>query len=119
VGTVEVPEPAIYEINLKVNGWIEKLYADTEGMHISKGDPLFDLYSPDLQVAEDELIGATKALKELDAKAPDAVRKESQSMADSARRKLRLWGVADQDIDAISSSVKASRTVAFRSPSDG
>ena len=48
---LEVPEPAQYDINLKVNGWIKKLYANQEGMHVHKGDPLFDLYSPDIQVA--------------------------------------------------------------------
>ena len=56
VGTLEVPETGQYEVNLRVNGWIKKLYANQEGMHIHKGEPLFDLYSPDLQLAQEELI---------------------------------------------------------------
>ena len=55
VGTFQVPEPAAHDVTLKINGYIEKLYADTNGMMVRKGDPLFDLYSPDLQVAEQEL----------------------------------------------------------------
>lgn len=119
VGMLEVPEPAVHEVNLKVNGWIEKLYANSEGMHIHKGEPLFDLYSPHIQVAGEELIGATKALQGLDTKSPDAVRAESQNMVGSAREKLRRWGVAEQDIDAIAQANKPPRSIAFRSPTDG
>jgi RND family efflux transporter MFP subunit len=119
VGMLEVPEPAVYEVNLKVNGWVQKLYANTEGMHIHKGEPLFDLYSPDVQVAEEELIGAVKALNGLDPKTADAIRAESQSMVDSAKQKLRRWGISDEDIDAISKASKAPPTIAFRSQADG
>jgi Cu(I)/Ag(I) efflux system membrane fusion protein/cobalt-zinc-cadmium efflux system membrane fusion protein len=119
VGILEVPEPGQYEINLKVNGWIKRLYANQEGMHVHKGEPLFDLYSPDLQVAEDELIGAVKSLKALDANASDALRSESQDLVDSAKQKLRLWDVAEQDIDAIANADKAPQAVPFRDPADG
>jgi RND family efflux transporter MFP subunit len=119
VGMLEVPEPAQYDVNLKVNGWIKKLYANQEGMHVHQGEPLFDLYSPDLQVAEEELIGAVKSLKSLDPKAPDALRSELQNLVDSAKQKLRLWDVADEDIDAVARADKAPETVPFRNPADG
>jgi RND family efflux transporter MFP subunit len=119
VGVLEVSEPAIYEVNLKVNGWIDKLYADTEGMHIHKGEPLFDLYSPDIQVGEEELIGAVKSLGVFDPKSSEAIRGESQGMVDSAKQKLRLWGISDQDIDAIAKANKAPMAIPFRSPADG
>jgi len=119
VGMLEVPEPAQYDINLKVNGWIKTLYANQEGMHVHKGEPLFDLYSPDLQVAEEELIGAVKSLKSLDGGTSDAVRTQAQSLVDSAKQKLRLWDITDQDIDAIANAAKAPETVPFRSPADG
>ncbi|MGB8989320.1 MAG: efflux RND transporter periplasmic adaptor subunit [Candidatus Sulfotelmatobacter sp.] len=119
VGILEVPEPGQYEINLRINGWIKKLYANQEGMHVHKGEPLFDLYSPDLQIAEEELIGAVRSLKSLDPKAPDALRSESEELVDSAKQKLRLWDVADEDIEAIANAAKAPDTVPFRSPVDG
>jgi RND family efflux transporter MFP subunit len=119
VGILEVPEPGQYEINLKVNGWIKNLYANQEGMHVHKGEPLFDLYSPDLLVAEEELIGAVKSLKSLDPNASDALRSESEELVNSAKEKLRLWDVADQDIDAIANATKAPETIPFRSPANG
>jgi Cu(I)/Ag(I) efflux system membrane fusion protein/cobalt-zinc-cadmium efflux system membrane fusion protein len=72
-----------------------------------------------LQVAEEELIGAVKSLKSLDPKASDALRIESEDLVDSAKQKLRLWDVADEDIEAIANATKAPDTIPFRSPMDG
>jgi Cu(I)/Ag(I) efflux system membrane fusion protein/cobalt-zinc-cadmium efflux system membrane fusion protein len=119
VGMLEVPESSQYDINLKVNGWIKTLYANQDGMHVHKDEPLFDLYSPDIQVAEEALIGAVKSLKSLDPKASAAVRVQSQNLVDSARQRLRLLDVADQDIDAIAKADKAPATVPFRNPFEG
>jgi len=41
VGMLKVPEPGLHDVNLKVNGWVDKVYADTEGMHVEKDQPLF------------------------------------------------------------------------------
>ncbi|MDP9174657.1 MAG: efflux RND transporter periplasmic adaptor subunit [Planctomycetota bacterium] len=119
VGMVGVPEASQYDVNLRVNGWIEKLYANQEGMHVHKGEALFDIYSPDLQIAEEELIGAVAAMKPLDDAANGSARSDAQTLVDSAKRKLRLWGVAEQDIDAIAAASKPPQTVPFRSPADG
>jgi Cu(I)/Ag(I) efflux system membrane fusion protein len=119
VGMLEVPEPGQCDINLKVNGWIKRLYANQEGMPVHKGEPLFDLYSPDLQVANEELIGAVKSLKSLDLNVSRSLRTESQNMVDSAKQKLRLWDIADKDIETIADAEKAPDSVSFRSPADG
>ena len=119
VGTLEVPEPGLHDVALKLNGYIQKLYADTDGMIITKGQTLFDLYSPDLQVAEQEIISSQQALKSLGPSANSAARRDAQSLLDSARQKLRLWDVADQDIDAIAQASSPPATVPFRAPADG
>ncbi|HEX4056405.1 MAG TPA: efflux RND transporter periplasmic adaptor subunit [Tepidisphaeraceae bacterium] len=119
VGMLEVPEPGMHDVTLKVSGYIEKLYADTDGMSVRKGEVLFDLYSPELQVAEEELISAKQNENALDAKANDAIRKDAQNLVDSAAQKLRLWDVAEQDINAIAAAGEAPWTVPFRSPADG
>lgn len=118
-GMLEVPEPGLHDVTVRINGYIEKLYADTEGMAVSKGQVLFDLYSPDLLVAEQELISAEQNLKALDANASQAARTDAQNMVDSAKQKLRFWDIADQDIDAIAAATVPPNTVPFRSPADG
>jgi membrane fusion protein, copper/silver efflux system len=119
IGMLRLPEPGLHDVALKVGGWIDKLYADQDGMHVVKGEPLFDLYSPDLQVAEQELIGAVKSLKSLDPKTSESLRTESQNLVDSAKQKLRLWDVAEVDIQAIASADQPPKDVPFRSPATG
>jgi RND family efflux transporter MFP subunit len=119
LGILKIPEPGMHDISLKIGGWVDKLYADQVGMHVNAGEPLFDIYSPDLQVAEQELISAVKSRQSLGADAAPEIRQEAQGMIDSARRKLQLWDVADQDIDAIAKADEPPKEVPFRSPATG
>jgi Cu(I)/Ag(I) efflux system membrane fusion protein/cobalt-zinc-cadmium efflux system membrane fusion protein len=119
VGLLKLPEPGMHDVTLKVSGWIDKLYADQDGKHVVKGEPLFELYSPELQIAEQELIAAVKSERALPTDASANLRQETQSLIDSAKRKLRLWDVAEQDIDAIAKSDQPPKDVPFRSPATG
>ena len=119
VGLLKLPEPGMHDVSLKVGGWIDKLYADQDGMHVNQGEPLFELYSQDLQVAEQELISAVKSEQSLPKDASPNLHHESQSMIDSAKRKLRLWDVAEQDIEAVAKADQPPKDVPFRSPATG
>jgi Cu(I)/Ag(I) efflux system membrane fusion protein len=119
VGMLRLPEPGLHDVALKVGGWIDKLYADQDGMHVIKGEPLFELYSQDLQVTEAELISAVKSANSLDPGASPAIRKEARDLIDSAKRKLRLWDVAEEDIEAIAKADQPPKDVPFRSPATG
>lgn len=119
VGVFKLPEPGLHDISLKVGGWIDKLYADQEGMHVMKGEPLFALYSPDLQVAEQELISAVQSQRSLGREASPVLRKEADNLVASARRKLQLWDVDEQGIDAIAKADSPPRDIVFRSPASG
>src|SRR5436853_244758 len=65
-GVLSLPEPGMHDVSLKVGGWIDRLYADQEGMHVQKGEPLLEVYSSELQVASQELIAAARAVRALD-----------------------------------------------------
>jgi len=119
VGILNLPEPGMHDVALKIGGWIDKLDADQDGMHVHKDEVLFELYSPDLQVAQQELISALKAQRSLPSDTASTIRQEAQGLVDSATRKLRLWDVAEQDIDAIAKADAPLRDVPFRSPADG
>jgi Cu(I)/Ag(I) efflux system membrane fusion protein/cobalt-zinc-cadmium efflux system membrane fusion protein len=119
VGMLDVPEPGAHDVTVKINGYIQKLYADTDGMSVARGDVLFDLYSPDLQVAEQELIAAEQSLKAFGSGAGEAAGNDARNLIESAKQKLRLWDIADRDIDAIAAADRAPKTVPFRSPVGG
>jgi Cu(I)/Ag(I) efflux system membrane fusion protein/cobalt-zinc-cadmium efflux system membrane fusion protein len=119
VSLLKLPEPGMHAVTLKVGGWINKLYADEDGKLVKQGEPLFDLYSPELQVAEQELIAAVKSEESLPSDAEQTLRRDAHSMVESARRKLQLWDIADSDIDAIAKADRAPTVVPFRSPATG
>ena len=119
VGLLKLPDPGLHDVTLKVGGWIDKLYADQEGMHVHKGEPLFALYSQELQVAEQELISAIQSQRTLGSETSPAVRAEAANLVASARRKLELWDVDEREIDAIARADRPPRNVTFYSPATG
>ena len=119
VGMFELPQSGLHDIALKVGGWIDKIYVDQEGMHVHRGQPLFVLYSPELQVSEQELISAVQSQKSLGNDASAAIKKEAENLVASARRKLQLWDVDEREIDAIAKADRAPRDVTFYSPATG
>jgi Cu(I)/Ag(I) efflux system membrane fusion protein/cobalt-zinc-cadmium efflux system membrane fusion protein len=119
LGTLVEPEQNHVEINLRVSGWIQKLYANQEGMAVKKGDKLFDLYSTELTAAADDLINARKAAEANKASSDPVVRASGGAILDAARRKLELLGLGAADIDAMAALEKAPATVTFTSPLTG
>ena len=109
VGYLQEPEPTHRDINLRVSGWIEKLYANVDGMDIQKDQKLFDLYSPELMVAVDEMIAAKKQTGSVTA----------QTLYDSARRKLTQYGMTEQQITELSALDKAPSTIPILAPITG
>ena len=119
VGYFRVAEPNQHDVTLKVGGYIEHLFATTEGMLVKQGQPLFELYSPELVAAEQELRAAERSLSDLPPSATDAARAEAQALVDDARSKLQLLDVAPADIETITKSDKVIQTITFRSPAKG
>ncbi len=112
VGTLVEAEPRVRDVNLLVSGWVRKLHAHTDGMAVAAGDPLFELYSPDLQVAIEELIAAGTAVANGGGGAAEALRA-------AARKKLLLWGLGAAQVDALAQAPVAPETVTFASPFAG
>jgi multidrug efflux pump subunit AcrA (membrane-fusion protein) len=104
-GQLGEAEPARHDVNLRVSGWIQKLHAHTEGMHVHRGDPLFELYSPDVRVAVDELIAARRA--------------GAAGVARAAEARLRLWGLDGATVEKLGRMERAPETVVFTSPVTG
>jgi Cu(I)/Ag(I) efflux system membrane fusion protein/cobalt-zinc-cadmium efflux system membrane fusion protein len=119
VGWVEEPQPNAMDVNLRVSGWIQALHADTEGMHIDQGDPLFELYSPDVQVAVAELASARRGLAMLGEGAPQGVRAAAEGLFEAARTKLRLWGLDEEEVARLAELDAPPPSVVFRSPLAG
>ena len=60
VGRVEYDERKLATVNMKYEGWIEKLYADYTGMQVRKGQPLAEIYSPELLATQQEFLNTLR-----------------------------------------------------------
>jgi Cu(I)/Ag(I) efflux system membrane fusion protein len=118
-GFLREAEPAQHDFSLKVSGWVRRLHADTEGMHIRKDTVLLELYSPEILAASAELMAARKGLDSLAPTADPLVRIESTKLFEAASEKLVLWDVSPQDVDLIAIETKPPETVLIRSPYEG
>ena len=91
VGRIEIDERRTYTIAPKFEGWVERLYVNTSGQSVSKGQPLFDVYSPELISALREYALATQGEASLKDAGDDAKSGMKQLAAASLAR-LKNWG---------------------------
>jgi Cu(I)/Ag(I) efflux system membrane fusion protein len=106
VGTVTVDESRLSRVVSRVNGYIEKLYVDKTFAKVAKGDPLAAVYSPDLYSTAQEMLLSSRGTV-------------AKDLAASAGRRLRLWGVSDEEIGEILAKGEASPRLMIRSPQQG
>ncbi|MGA2316109.1 MAG: efflux RND transporter periplasmic adaptor subunit [Thermodesulfobacteriota bacterium] len=119
VGRVDYDEKRIVTVSPKIGGWIEDLYVDFTGRFVSKGEPLLTIYSPELVSTQEEYLIALRAKKEL-AKSPfPEVAGSGNSLAESAKRRLKLWDISDDQIKALEESGQVKKTLTLHSPFSG
>jgi membrane fusion protein, copper/silver efflux system len=119
VGKVAYDETKITHINPKIEGWIENVYVDFTGKLVQKGQPLFSIYSPDLVQTQEEYLLAIKGRRQLgESPFPEAVN-FSESLVQSARRRLELWDITDQQISELEKRGTPSRAMTVYAPASG
>ncbi|MEP7183739.1 MAG: efflux RND transporter periplasmic adaptor subunit [Betaproteobacteria bacterium] len=118
VGRIEVDERRVFAIAPKFEGWVEQLFVNATGQPVSKGQPLFEVYSPELVSAQREYAIASEAVNSLkDAGAdPQASMKR---LADSSLARLKNWDISEEQVRALTQSGETRRTLTFRSPVSG
>jgi len=104
-GYVDFDETHISHINIRVQGWIVRLLADTEGVRVSKGDLLFELYSPELVNAQKEYLQASQ--------------RGGARLLAGADEKLRALGMIPQEIAALAKRGTAFENIKVVAPQDG
>jgi Cu(I)/Ag(I) efflux system membrane fusion protein len=118
VGQVAYDEAALADVNLKVHGWITKLYVNQTGQRVGKGQTLFTMYSPELYNAEQDFLLCIQGAA-ASASAGDSGPQRMQLLARASRQRLHLLGLTDAQIDSIAENGKPSEDLAIPSPASG
>jgi Cu(I)/Ag(I) efflux system membrane fusion protein len=120
VGRVAYDESTLADVNLKVHGWITKLYVSQTGQKVTRGQTLLSLYSPELYNAEQDFVLATRsAATPTSALASGSGPNRLETMARAARQRLHLLGLADVQIDALATQGAPSESVPIAAPASG
>ncbi len=106
VGTVGYNETGLTIVPSRVQGYVEKLFVSSVGLPVKAGDHLAEIYSPDLIMAQQELLSGRD---------PTA----GHLIANAARLKLRRYGISDEVIEQIASSGKAQERLVITAPRAG
>lgn len=119
VGIVTYDETRMAQVFSKVEGWIENLLVNYTGTLVRKGEPLFTIYSPDLVATQEEYLIALRAKQTLGSSSIKEISTGSESLLESAHRRLSLWDISDEQISELQKSGKPKRTLTLYSPISG
>jgi Cu(I)/Ag(I) efflux system membrane fusion protein len=119
VGRIDYDEKRIVTVSPKIGGWIEDLYVDFTGRFVKQGEPLLTIYSPELVSTQEEYLIALRAQRDLSKSPFPEVAGSGDSLAESAKRRLKLWDISDDQIKALEESGQAKKTLTLYSPFSG
>ena len=111
VGTIDYNETALADVTTKFRGWIEKVDVDATGQLVHRGEPMFEIYSPELYSAEAEYLLALHAGFTNDPGAAE--------LRETAANKLRFFDVSDAQIADLATNGVARKTLSVAAPISG
>ena len=105
VGYVDYDESKVSHIHLRTEGWLERLYVESEGERVSRGQRLFDLYAPELVNAQEEYV--------------QALQLGNRDLAQASRERLKALGIPDDQIAQLKKTRRVQQTITLYAPQDG
>ena len=105
VGYVDFDESKVSHIHLRTEGWIEKLVIESEGDRVKKGEFLFDVYSPLLVSAQEELV--------------TAIATGNKNLIAASKERLSALGISQKQIRELQKTRKVRQIISVYSPQDG
>jgi len=105
VGYVTYDEDKLVHIHPRVDGWIEKLYVKTVGSVVKKDQPLYDIYSPELVNAQEELLLALE--------------RKNKRLINAAENRLIALQLPTKAIIKLKKSRKVEQSITFYAPQNG
>ncbi len=119
VGQVVVDEQRLSDVHTKIEGWVEKLYANETGKIVRKGQPLLTIYSPELVSTQEELLVALRARERTKDSPFPEVRRSGDSLVAAARERLKLWDITEAEIARLEKTGKITKALTIYAPATG
>jgi RND family efflux transporter MFP subunit len=118
VGFFEYDQERMVSVTTKYPGFIEKTYVNYIGQPVQKGEPLFEIYAPELVQTEQELLAAKRYVQSLSG-APAGTTARAEALLEAARQRLAFWDIAPEQIRRLEESGEVFRTLQVVAPASG
>lgn len=119
VGRVAIDERKLANVNIKIEGWIDRLYVSATGDRVKRGQELFTLYSPDLVATQQEYLLALQSARALGASDFPEVAQGARSLLEVTRRRLLLWDIPEYHIEDLERTGQVLKTLPIHAPISG
>lgn len=106
IGAVQYNETALATVTARIEGYVERLFVDYTGIEVQAGDHLVEIYSPDLILAQQELLIALEGQR-------------GSGLIESSKLKLLRWGLTQTQVDELIRNKKVSERLTLYSPTHG
>jgi len=118
VGYFDYDQERMVSVTTKYPGFIEKTYINYIGQPVKKGQPLFEIYAPELVQTEQELLAALRYSRKLEA-APADTRDRAHALLEAARQRLAYWDISGEQIRLLEETGVVFRTLQVLAPANG
>ena len=118
VGTINPDERRLHAMSTKFEGYIQKLYVNTTGQYVRRGEPLMEIYSPDLVTAQQEYLIALRGMEATGGASPE-VQTSMRELAESALQRLRNWDIGEAELERLRQEGKPRQLLPYRSHVSG
>jgi Cu(I)/Ag(I) efflux system membrane fusion protein len=119
VGTVAYDKQRHWDYVARVEGYVKNLSVFSRGELVEKNAPILTIYSPDLLTTQREFVDLLKMRDDTQAKGSHAVLESTERLVESAKERLHLWNISDDQIAELEKTRKPSETVTLYSPFKG
>ncbi len=119
VGMVEFDERRMSYVSPKFGGWVEKLHVDFTGQAVREGQPLLEVYSPELVAAQEELLLAVRMAESVGRSEVPNVAAGAEALLESARRRLAYWDISDAQVRRLIETGEVRKTLTMHAPVSG
>lgn len=119
VGRVTYDEKLVEHMHTKVSGWVEKLYVDTTGEEVKKGQEMLSIYSPDLVATQEEYLHALKYRDKTSGSMFSEVAEGGSSLVEAAKKRLLYMDMDAAQIETLEKTRKVKKNITLYSPANG
>jgi Cu(I)/Ag(I) efflux system membrane fusion protein len=119
VGRIAYNEERMRQVSFKVGGWVQHQHVNFVGQEVRKGEPLLEIYSPDLVSTQQEYLLALRYRDRLKGSSDRALAEGAESLLKSSETRLRYWDISDAQIKSLGERGAITRNMVLHAPFRG